>query len=225
MYKPVWWDCAMANNNRELTRTDRICLSEGQYTPRRDLLQVAGAGLLGLLATKSSGCAALRRTAFKPLNENACLDVGDRAEEIIEQAYKLGHDFEKEHGGCCRCTVAALQNALGFIPLDKDLFRAASCLDGGATPTGIQNCGSFTGSGMVIGWVCGANEFGKTKLSHKLIRQVYDRFEKDYGTVICKDIKKNMDRKCPEVVARAAKWTAEVLLGQFTDYKQAESSS
>jgi C_GCAxxG_C_C family probable redox protein len=215
----------MASKDREPNRNEQIWLNERTQKLRRDFLQVAGAGLLGLLAVKSGGCAVFQQTAFKPLSENARLDVGDRAEGMIEQAYKLGHDFEKEHGGCCRCTVAALQNALGFVPPDKDLFRAASCLDGGATPAGIQNCGSFTGSGMVIGWVCGANEFGNTKLSHKLVRQVYERFEKHYGTVICKDIKKKMDRNCPEVVARAAKWTAEVLLGQFTDYQRKESSS
>ena len=215
----------MTNKNREVTRTDRICLSEGPRRPRRDFLQVAGAGLLGLLAAKSGGCAAFQQTAFKPLSENDRFAVADKAEQMIERAYKLGYDFEKEHKGCCRCTVAALQNSIDFVPTDKDLFRAASCLDGGATPTGIQNCGGFTGSGMVIAWICGAGAFESTKLSHKLIRQVYERFEKDYGTVICKDIKKKMNRNCPEVVARAAKWTAEVLLGQFTNYQQKEDSS
>lgn len=215
----------MANKNREANRNEQICPNEPTQKPRRAFLQVAGAGLLGLLAAKSGGCAAFQKTAFRPLSEKDRFDVGDRAEEMIEQAYKLGHDFEKEHRGCCRCIVAALQNSIDFVPQDKGLFRAANCLDGGATPAGIQNCGAFTGSGMVIGWICGANEFGDTKLSHKLIRQVYERFERDYGTVICKDIKKKMDRKCPEVVARAAKWTAEVLLGQFTDYQQKENSS
>ena len=215
----------MTNKDRELNRTEQICLNERPRKPRRDFLQVAGAGLLGLLAAKTGGCAAFQQRACKPLSENDRFDIGDRAEEMIEQAYRLGHEFEKKHKGCCRCTVAALQNALGFVPPDKDLFRVASCLDGGATPTGIQNCGGFTGSGMVIAWVCGANEFGNTKLSHKLIRQVYEQFEKDYGTVICKDVKKKMNRNCPEVVARAAKWTAEVLLSQFTDYQQKESFS
>ena len=215
----------MTNRNRELNGPEQICLNELPHKARRDFLQVAGAGLLGLLAAKTGGCAAFQQTACKPLSENDRFEVGDRAEEMIEQAYRLGHEFEKKHKGCCRCTVAALQRSLGFVPPDKDLFRVASCLDGGATPTGIQNCGAFTGSGMVIAWVCGANEFGNTKLSHKLIRQVYERFEKDYGTVICKDVKKKMNRNCPEVVARAAKWTAEVLLSQFTDYQQKESFS
>ena len=215
----------MTSKNTKLNGTEQICPKKRPYKPRRDVLQLAGAGLLGLLAAKSGGCAAFQRTTFKPLSQNDRFDVGDRAEEMIEQAYKLGHDFEKEHKGCCRCTVAALQNSIDFIPQDRGLFRAASCLDGGATPAGIQNCGAFTGSGMVIGWICGANEFGNTKLSHRLIRQVYERFEKDYGAVICKDIKEKMDRNCPEVVARAAKWTAEVLLGQFADYEQKQGSS
>jgi hypothetical protein len=78
---------------------------------------------------------------------------------------------------------------------------------------------------MLIGWICGAEAFESTELSRILIRQVYQRFEKNYGTVLCKDVRENMNRNCPEVVARAAKWTAEVLLGQFKDYRQKENSS
>jgi len=143
------------------------------------------------------------RPKFKVLDEETQFDIGDKGQEIIERAYKRGHKLEKEHGGCCRCTVAALQKSIDFIP----------------TPTGKQNCGAFTGLGMVIGWLCGANKFGNTKLSHTLIRQVYKQFEKEYGSVLCEDIKKKINRDCPEVVARAAKWTAEILLRQFTNYQ------
>jgi C_GCAxxG_C_C family probable redox protein len=185
---------------------------------RRRLLKSAGICTLTALLSQEAGCTQELPRKFKVLSENNRLDIGDKGKKIIEKAYKLGYDFEKKHGGCCRCTVAALQRAIDFVPEDKDLFRAASCLDGGATPTGIQNCGAFTGSGMVIGWLCGADKFGNTKLSHRLIRQVYKQFETEYGSVLCKDVKKKINRNCPEVVARAAKWTAEILLRQFTNF-------
>jgi C_GCAxxG_C_C family probable redox protein len=174
---------------------------------------------LAALLSQEAGAKEEHKPEFKVLGENDKIDIGDKGQEIIEKAYKLGYDFEKKHGGCCRCIVAALQNAIDFIPKDKALFRAASCLDGGATPTGIQNCGAFTGLGMVIGWLCGSEKFGDTKLSHRLIRQVYKQFETEYGSVLCKDVKKKINHDCPEVVARAAKWTAEVLLRQFTNYQ------
>jgi C_GCAxxG_C_C family probable redox protein len=186
---------------------------------RRALFQLAGMGIISsMLASQAKG-QAKNQSEFKVLSEKDQIDIGDKGQEIIEKAYKLGYDLEKAHGGCCRCIVAALQRAIDFIPEDKDLFRTASCLDGGATPAGIQNCGAFTGSGIVIGWLCGADNFGNTKLSHRLIRRVYKQFETEYGTVLCKDVRKKINSNCPEVVARAAKWTAEVLIRQFTNYE------
>ena len=159
------------------------------------------------------------KVEFKVLDKNDKFDIGGRSEQIIETAYKSGYDLEKKHGGCCRCTVAALQKAIEFIPEDMGLFRAAGCLDGGATPKEVQSCGAFTGLGMVIGWACGRENFQKNKLAHNLIRKVYKQFKKEYGSVLCKDVKKKAKSDCKVVVANAVKWTTEVLLRQFTNYK------
>jgi hypothetical protein len=171
-------------------------------------------------------------TAGQPAETTGVLKRGDtvdieaRAEEIIQKAYDLGYEYEKEHGGCARCTVAALQDAIPFVAVDESLFRGSTCLDGGATPTGTQNCGAFTGSGMVIGHVCGSTRGetfeGDAKLAHQLIHKVYDHFKEEYGTVLCEDVRKGAERDCPEVVGRAARWVAEALLGEFTDYAPVE---
>jgi C_GCAxxG_C_C family probable redox protein len=187
---------------------------------RREVLRLASCGLLGALATAQADGAETPGVKFKVLGENDRLDIGDRGKQIIEDAYKSGFELEKKHGGCARCAVAALQKSIEFVGEDKGLFRAASCLDGGATPRGIQSCGAFTGAGMVIGWICGNEQFGETRLCHRLIRQVYEQFEKEYGSVLCKDVKEKASRNCPEVVGKAAKWTAEVLLRQFTNYDE-----
>jgi len=113
-----------------------------------------------------------------------------------------------------------LQHSIEFIPETKGLFRTASCLDGGATPTKEANCGGFTGAGMVIGWACGNETFReKSRLPSRLIRKVYERFDNEYGSVLCKDVRKEIDGDCPEVVGRSARWTAEILLRQFTNYE------
>jgi len=187
---------------------------------RRKFLQYLGVGFVayGLHAEKiiaQSG----NKTEFKVLNENDCIDIGDRGNEIIRKAFELGHQYEDKHKGCARCTIAALQDAIDFIPIDEGLFRAASCLDGGATPTKMANCGSFTGSGMLIGWACGTDRFGDNSLSHKLIHKLHERFEEEYGSVICKEIRDKTGEKCPEVVGKAAQWTTEIILNQFTTYK------
>ena len=75
---------------------------------------------------------------------------------------------------------------------------------------------------MFIGWICGTEGFKSTRLSHKLISRVYMRFERHYGSVLCKDVRKGGRGDCLKVVARAARWTAEALLTQFADYEMSE---
>jgi len=190
------------------------------YKHRREFLELVGVGLLSTLVTGKIEGAEIHAVQFKALDKNAHIDIGQRAKEIIQKGYKLGHEYEDKHGGCCRCTVAAVQRAIDFIPQDEDVFRAACCLDGGATPTGMQNCGAFTGSGIIIGYVCGTGPFGNTGLAHKLIRQVYEHFKENYETVLCKDVREKGKGNCPEVVGKAALWTTEVILRQFTNYSK-----
>ena len=57
------------------------------------------------------------------------MDVEMSCAEMIENAHRLGHDYKAPHGDCCRCRVAALQSAIKFVPNDKGLFRAASCVE------------------------------------------------------------------------------------------------
>jgi len=157
-----------------------------------------------------------------PIRRGDRLDVAGREAQLLQEAYRLGCDYEKRYGGCAQCTVAALQDALPFVPADVGLFRAASCLDGGATPTGIQNCGSFTGAGIILGYLCGRTRnqafVGDKKLSQELMRGVYRRFEQRYGSVLCKDVRAAAKGDCPHVVGTTTQWVVEVLLEAFTDY-------
>lgn len=176
--------------------------------------------MLATLGTRKTESAETHKGEFKALDKNTQIDIGHRRKEIIETAYKLGYEYEKKHSGCCRCTVAALQGAIEFVSKDEGIFRTACCLDGGATPTGIHSCGGFTGSGIIIGYLCGANPFGDTSLSHKLIHEVYEKFKDTYGSVLCKDVKKKGEHNCPEIVGKAARWTTEIILRQFTNYSK-----
>jgi hypothetical protein len=167
-------------------------------------------------------CKAEESAPPRVLREGDSVDVGGRGAEIIQKAYDLGYKYEAEMKGCAQCTVAALQDAVDFVPADNAVFLASSCVDGGATPTGIANCGSFTGAGIVIGHICGRSreEFSDgSALSHKLLRQVYERYSAAYGSVLCKDIRAASGADCPRVVGNGARWTAEVLLAQFSGYK------
>ena len=209
----------------EINETSNTNQRPPMNTSRRQVLCLAGAGV-GLALGHSLPAAAHFPQPARILKRGDKIDVGDKPDAIVQKAYELGYEYEKKHGGCARCTVAALQDAIPFVAVDEGLFRGSTCLDGGATPTSIQNCGAFTGAGMVIGYVCGSTR-GKTfkgsaALAHELLHKVYYRFKEKYGTVLCKDVKKGAKGNCPEVVGRAAKWTAEVLLTEFTDYTAKE---
>ena len=77
---------------------------------------------------------------FEPLHEGDCVEAGGSPQQVAEKAFQLGQDLMKQHGGCARCTVAAMQEAMQFVPQDASLRRSASVLDGGATPDGVQSC-------------------------------------------------------------------------------------
>lgn len=157
--------------------------------------------------------------SFKPLQEGDRVNVGDSPQQVAEKAYQVGQDLMKQHGGCARCTVAALQEAMQFVPQDASLRRSAGILDGGATPRGVQSCGAFTGAGLFIGWLCGTGEFEKPDLARKLLKQVYQQFESQYGSVLCKDVRPKAAGDCTKVVGQAARWTAEAVLSQFAGRK------
>ena len=115
----------MKNNRQQAKKRESIRREEPLLKKRRELLQIAGIGILGGLMTQNAKSAQKPRKKRKVLGENDRLDVGDRGKEIIDKAYKTGHEVEKKHGGCARCTDAALQESVEFVPKTKALFRAA----------------------------------------------------------------------------------------------------
>lgn len=168
--------------------------------------------------------AAQQRPAGKPgkvLTERGRFNLGARGPRMVERAQSLGREYEAKYGSCAQCTIAALQDSIDFVPKNEQVFLAGSCLHGGATASGNANCGGFTGAGLVIGHLCGRPrdgfpDRGAGKLASKLIREMASRFEQTYGSVLCKDVREKAAKNCPQVVARAAGWAAEVLLKQFS---------
>jgi C_GCAxxG_C_C family probable redox protein len=158
--------------------------------------------------------------AGQVLTEKDKVELGKRRPELIERASTLGAEYIRKYGNCAQSTIAALQDALEFVPKSGDIFLAGSCLHGGATATGNHSCGGFTGAGIVIGHLCGrtreqVSDRAATKLSTALLRQVTARFEETYGSVVCKDVRAKAEKKCDEVVAHAAAWAAEAIIKQF----------
>ena len=61
---------------------------------------------------------------------------GDLKSELMQKAFQLGFDYEKTYRGCAQCTIAAIQDTLGFR--EDNVFKSATGLAAGGGLTGIK---------------------------------------------------------------------------------------
>jgi len=134
--------------------------------------------------------------------------------------------------------VAALQDA--FNLRNDIIFRAATALAGGGGRAIDGSCGAYTGAILFFGSIVGRerNDFkdeAKVRLkTHDLAKKLHDKFIQEYGSVVCQNIQTKLmgrsyyfidpeeykkfldagahDIYCADVVGKAAKWAAEILL-------------
>jgi C_GCAxxG_C_C family probable redox protein len=155
-----------------------------------------------------------------------------------EKAYELGKKYEQDYKGCSQCVLAAIQDTFGMQ--DNAVFKAASGFAGGCGLRGDGNCGAYAGAVMALSSLAGRtrddfeDRAGASFKSFELAQLVRQRFIEEYGSVICRDIQDRvfgrpyflMDEddlekfdkagghldKCPEVVGKAARWTAQIMI-------------
>jgi hypothetical protein len=178
-----------------------------------------------LLCLAAGGGAALAVGAAEQPKERLLtaadhFDIGDRGPQMVAKAQALAREYIGKQKNCAQATIAALQDAIEFVPKDDTLFLAGTCLHGGATASHNANCGAFTGAAIVIGGLCGrtrakAGDPAEMALATKLIREISGRWDQAYGCVICKDVRAKVSEKCAELVGQTAGWAAETLLKQF----------
>jgi C_GCAxxG_C_C family probable redox protein len=159
-------------------------------------------------------------------------------EELLQEAEATGHEFEKVYHGCAQCVLGTIMNL--FQVAQPDAFRAATGLGGGIGLSEEGSCGALTGGVMALGLLFGRDmdrmdDPEKRRFTaYRLANQLHERFVQEYGSSLCKEIhKKIMGRtyrlndpkewqafldagghteKCPVVVGKAARWTAEIIL-------------
>ena len=158
--------------------------------------------------------------------------------DVAEKAYQMGKEYERTYRGCGQCVMAALQDTLDIR--NDDIFKAATALAGGTGLAADSGCGAYIGAILVLGSLVGRerNNFsdaeGTRFKTHHLARTFRERFIREYGSVICRDIQNKIlgryyylpdpqeyekfhnagahDIHCPEVVGKAAKWMTEIIL-------------
>jgi C_GCAxxG_C_C family probable redox protein len=167
---------------------------------------------------------------------NSNSDKIQKKEILLNEVYQLAFKYEQEYHCCSQCTVAALQEV--FQIKSEELFSTSFALGGGLANTCEGTCGALAGGAMVISYFYGRRheEFFKgipNKKANYLTKELYDRFVQEYGSCLCKDVQKKIFGrsfnfwnekekelfeksgghidKCPSVVAKGAKWTAEII--------------
>lgn len=159
-----------------------------------------------------------------------------KRQELMEEVYKLGMEYEQTREYCAQCVVAALEKVLEIK--DKGIFQASYPLTGGLADTTQGTCGALSGGAMILGYLYGRSEeeFEQNVSNNRatdLVKKLYDRSIKEYGSCLCKGVQKSIfgrsfdfwneednkafeqagghKDKCPTVVARLAAWTVEII--------------
>ena len=160
------------------------------------------------------------------------------SDDIAERAYNLGREYEKNYKGCSQCVVAALQDS--FNMRNDDVFKAATGLAAGCGASTDGNCGAYSGGIMFLSMLRGRerddfkDNSGKVFINFQLVNKLRGMFIQEYGSVICRNIQTKIfgrpyylldpdefekfekagahDVHCLEVVGKAAKWTADLII-------------
>lgn len=158
-------------------------------------------------------------------------------EQLLNNIQEKAAYYESTYHGCSQCTLQAIQEHLNLG--DGAAFKSASALVGGIALMG-DACGAVIGGLMAIGMVYGREKIEDTEQLFKSLRpaRVFTRrFQKEYGSCVCREIQKIMFgrsfdmtkredyeafqaagayEKCGQLAGGAARLAAEIILEKET---------
>ena len=82
-----------------MTRPDESTAPEPSGASRRRFVQLASAGLATVLGGSAARGAEPKQPAPRVLKRGDKIDVGGKGKQIVQKAYELGFQYEKQHGG------------------------------------------------------------------------------------------------------------------------------
>ena len=170
---------------------------------------------------------------------NYCSEI-----ELLDAVEANAALFEKQYHGCAQCVLGALMETFPLIR-HPAAFKSATGLAGGVGLTVEGSCGGLTGGAMALSLFYGRelenikDPKGRRFVSYRLAAQLHKRFVEEYGTSICGKIHQQVmgqtyrlnrpdewdqfieagghSVKCPQVVGKAARWTAEIIAAEEAD--------
>lgn len=117
-------------------------------------------------------------------------EPGSDREELLKKIEERAAFYEKTYHGCSQCTLLAIQENLNLT--DEGAFKAATSLVGGVALMG-DTCGAVIGGLMALGLVYGRSKIEdgeQLTLALRPARTFYRRFQKQYGSCICRELQK-----------------------------------
>jgi C_GCAxxG_C_C family probable redox protein len=121
--------------------------------------------------------------------------------QLLDKASELGVNFEKYSGSCSQCTVAALQEILGF---EDVIVKVATSSCGGQAGFSTGACGGVIGGTIVLDYYLGrtadmvsatqSTPQGMAELSHAMesARAFCDKFVRQYGSILCPQVQEKI---------------------------------
>ncbi|MBW1715071.1 MAG: C_GCAxxG_C_C family protein [Deltaproteobacteria bacterium] len=111
---------------------------------------------------------------------------------LLEKAYKLGFEYERDLRGCSQCALAAVYDTLDIW--DERVFKSSTGFAGGGGLTGMSVCGGYAAGVMVISQLYGrerSNFSDPERLrfkNFKLVERFTKQFIDELHSIICRDI-------------------------------------
>jgi C_GCAxxG_C_C family probable redox protein len=158
-----------------------------------------------------------------------------KSDKVLDLAEKKATECEFTYHGCSQCVLLAIQET--FNLKDDIVFKAASGLGGGIGRM-HSVCGALLAGALALGMKYG-REKSELEDTDKLfssmdhVGKLYGRFEKEFGTVMCREIREKLlgeyidtkipgeyeraislglYEKCSALAGRTARMVAELLL-------------
>ena len=122
-------------------------------------------------------------------------------QELLDKAYKLGFNYERNSHSCSQCPVAAIHELLDF---DDVVVRVASSLAAGSAMQFLGTCGALAGGVIALDYFfgrpventsyheCIQANIDASSRGFEAAQLLADRFVKAYGTIICAQIQRQL---------------------------------
>ena len=118
-------------------------------------------------------------------------------QELLDKAYELGFNYEKNAHSCSQSTVATFRELLG---IDDIVVKVATSSAAGQAAQIVGTCGGLIGGTMILDYFFGRpvenmsyQEFIQDNEDSlmdavEVAKLLYDKYVREYGTIICPHI-------------------------------------